>query len=164
MRISPELNAAFNAQIGRELHSSNQYVNMAAHFDDRAMKLLAKLFFDQAAEEREHAMKFVHYLTNVDGKVEIPAIEAAKAEFATVEEAIRLAYDWEVGITKNINDLVDLAIAKKDYAAQEFLKWFVTEQVEEVKKMDDLVKIVTMVGERNVIMVEAYLVHNEAMG
>jgi bacterioferritin B len=164
MRISPELNAAFNAQIGRELLSSNQYVNMAADFDDRAMKLLAKLFFEQAAEEREHAMKFVHYLTDVDGKVEIPALEAPRSEFASVEEAIRMAFDWELNITKNINELVDLAIAKKDYAAQEFLKWFVTEQVEEVHTMENLLKVVQMVGERNVIMVEAYLVHNEVAG
>lgn len=161
MLISPELNAAMNAEIGRELQSSHQYLNMAAYFDDRALKLLAKLFFQQADEERDHAMKFIHYLTQVDGKVGVPALEAPKADFQTVEEAIRLARDWELDITGHINDLMNLAIEQKDHAAQDFLRWFVTEQVEEVKTMTDLLKIVTAVGERNVIMVEAYLVHNE---
>jgi ferritin len=161
MRISAALNAAINAQIGRELASSNQYLNIGAYFDDRALKKLAKFFFDQANEERDHALRFLTYLTDIDGKVEIPAIPAPKHHFDTAEQAIKLAYDSELNLTSAINALMDQALADKDYAAQEMLRWFITEQVEEVKTMEDMHKVAHQVGERNVIMVEAYLVHTD---
>lgn len=160
MRISATLNAAINTQIGLELSSSNQYLNTAAYFADRALRKLAEFFFKQADEEREHALKFIHYLNDMDAKVEIPAVGAAQADFGTAEEAIQLAYDAEVNITNAINRLMDLALQERDYATQELLRWFVTEQVEEVSTMDDMLKIAKQVGERNVIMVEAYLVHD----
>ena len=161
MLISPELNTAINAQIGRELSASHQYVSMAAYFEDLALKKLAEMFYKQGEEEREHAMKFVKYLTSVNGQVEIPAIEAPQTSFKSVEQAIQQALNWELDVTRHINDLMDQAIAEKDHAARGFLQWFVTEQIEEVSTMDNLHKVVQAVGERNVIMVEAYLVHGE---
>ncbi len=161
MLISDGLNKAINDEIGRELLASHQYIAIAAYFDDRALRLLAKLFFKQADEEREHAIKFVHYLTEVSGSVVIPLVEAPRVEFASAEEAIQLALDWELDVTRHINDLLNLAADEKDHAAYEFLQWFAREQVEEVKKMDDMLKITKSVGERNIIMVEAYLVHGE---
>ena len=161
MRISAEMNAAINAQIGRELSSSNLYLSMAAYFDDRALRTLAEFFFKQSDEERQHALKFVNYLADMDARLEIPAIPAPKADFSTAEEAIEDAYNAELGITKNIHDLLAQAIDEKDYPTQEFLKWFVTEQVEEVRTMEDMLKVAKVSGERSIIMVEAYLVHDD---
>ncbi|GBC96023.1 Ferritin BfrB [bacterium HR16] len=159
MLISEELNKAFNEEIGRELFASHQYIAIASYFDGRALKKLAEMFFKQSEEEREHAMKFVDYLNDVNGKVEIPAVQAPKNDFQSAEEAVRLALEWELEVTKHINDLMTLAIEQKDYAAQEFLDWFVKEQVEEVSTMQDLLQIVQQVGEHYLIMVEAYLSH-----
>ncbi len=159
MLISPELNKAFNEEIGRELFASHQYIAIASYFDGRALKKLAALFFKQSEEEREHAMKFVEYLNDVNGKVEVPAIEAPKSDFQSAEEAVRLALQWELEVTQHINNLMTMAIEQKDYAAQEFLDWFVKEQVEEVSTMQDLLQIVQQVGEHYLIMVEAYLSH-----
>jgi ferritin len=161
MLISENLNRRINEEIGRELFASNQYLSQAAYFDNLALKLLAKRFREQAAEEHEHAMKFVDYLMLAGGAVEIPAIDAPRATFSSVEDAVQLALNWEIDITRYINDLMATAIGEKDYAAQDFLRWFVTEQVEEVSTMQDLLKIVQQVGERQIIMVEAYLVHNK---
>jgi ferritin len=158
--ISPELNKAFNEEIGRELFASHQYIAIACYFDGRALKKLAALFFKQADEEREHAMKFVEYLNEVGGKVEVPAVEAPESDFQSAEEAVRLALEWEIEVTNRINDLMTMAIEHKDYAAQEFLDWFVKEQVEEVSTMQDLLQIVQQVGEHYLIMVEAYLSHS----
>lgn len=159
MLISEELNKAFNEEIGRELFASHQYIAIASYFDGRALKKLAALFFKQSEEEREHAMKFVEYLNDVNGKVEVPAVDAPKSDFQSAEEAVRLALEWELDVTKHINDLMTLAVEQKDYAAQEFLDWFVKEQVEEVSTMQDLLQIVQQVGEHYLIMVEAYLSH-----
>ena len=117
------------------------------------------MFRKQGDEEREHAVKFVHYLDETGGAVEIPAIQAPRATFASVEEAVKVSLDWEIEVTRRINALMALAIDQKDYAAQDFLRWFVTEQVEEVATMDNLLKVVRAAGERSLIVVEAYLVH-----
>ncbi len=161
MLISPELNRAINAQIGRELLASNQYIEIASYFDGRALKKLAALFFEQSDEEREHAMKFIRYLNEVGGSVEIPAVDAPKSSFENAREAVALALKWEMDVTRHINDLMTMAIEQKDYAAREFLDWFVKEQIEEVSKMQDLLQIVEQVGEHYLVMVEAYLSHGD---
>ena len=161
MLISQELNAAFNEEIGLELFASHQYLNIASYFDGVGLKKLAGMFFKQAEEERAHAIKFVRYIDDVGGAVEIPAVPAPKATFGSVEEAVSLALHWELEVTARVNAMMTLAVDQKDYAAQDFLRWFVTEQVEEVSTMENLLKVVRVSGERSLLMVEAYLVHNE---
>ncbi len=159
MLISKELNAAMNEEIGLEFFASNQYVAMAAYFDNIALPKLSKVFLKQADEERGHAMKFIKYLMDTGGHVAIPDVKAPKSDFATVEEAVKISLDWELEVTRRCNAIMALAVEQKDYAAQDFMRWFVTEQVEEVKRAEDLLRIVRLAGERNLIMLEAYLSH-----
>jgi ferritin len=159
--ISRELASAFNDQIGHEFGASMQYVSIAAHFEQRQLKLLAKLFFEQADEEKQHAMKFVHYLLDTKGELKLPAIAAPKPTFASAEEAVQAALSWENDVTGQITRLMDMAVKQNDYLAQSFLQWFVDEQLEEVVKMDRLLSIIKQSGERNLLMVEAYLIHVE---
>ena len=161
MMISKELNAAFNEEIGLELFASNQYLNIASYFDALGLKKLAGMFFKQADEERAHAIKFVRYVDEVGGSVEIPPVQAPQHAFASVEEAVALALQWELEVTARVNAMMTMAVEQKDYAAQDFLRWFVTEQVEEVSTIENLLKVVRISGERSLLMVEAYLVHNE---
>jgi ferritin len=158
MLISKELNDAINEQVRHELLASHQYVNIAAYFESLALKKLAKMFYKQAEEEHEHALKFIHYVAETGGNVAIPAVDAPKAGFASVEEAVQLSLDWEWEVTRRINNLMTLAIEQKDYIAQDFLRWFVTEQLEEVSTMDNLLRVVRTAGP-HLIMLEAYLSH-----
>jgi len=159
MLISKELTAAINEEIGLELFASNQYLNIAAYFEGLALKKLAKMFYKQSDEERGHALKFAKYVVEAGGELVVPAVEAPKAAFKSVEEAVRLSLDWELEVTRRCNALMALAIEQKDYIAQDFLRWFVTEQLEEVSTMEGLLKVVQQAGERNLIMLEAYLSH-----
>lgn len=161
MLISKDLNDAINEQVGHELHASHQYVNIAAYFEGIPLKKLAAMFYKQAEEERTHAMKFIKYVVDAGGEVKIPAIAAPVPTFKTVEEAVKLSLDWELEVTRRINSLMDIAVAQKDYMAQDMLRWFVNEQLEEVSTMDNLLKVVKLTGERNLIMVEAYLSHKD---
>ena len=161
MLISNELAAAFNAQIGHEFGAGLQYVAIAAHFKQHQLTLLAKLFFAQADEEIQHAMKFVQYMLDTKGDMRIPAIPAPKPTFASAEEAVQAALTWEQEVTRQITNLMDLAVKQSDYLAQSFLQWFIDEQLEEVVKMDRLLNVIRQSGERNLLMVEAYLVHIE---
>jgi ferritin len=123
--------------------------------------LLAKIFFEQAEEEKEHAMKFVHYLLETQASLQIPAIPAPKHNFSSAEEAVAAALDWEKEVTGQINNLMEIAVQKDDYLSQSFLRWYVDEQLEEINKMDQLLSVVRRAGEKNLIMVEAYLAHLE---
>jgi bacterioferritin B len=159
--ISRDLAKAFNAQIGHEFGASLQYVSIAAHFQQRPLTLLAKVFFAQAEEERQHALKFVKYLLDAKGDLQIPSIAAPTAAFASAEDAVAAALKWEQEVTGQITGLMDQAVKENDYLAQSFLQWFVDEQLEEVVKMDRLLSVIRQSGEKNLLMVEAYLVHIE---
>jgi bacterioferritin B len=164
MMIHPQLAKAFNEQIGHEFGASMQYVSIAAHFQSNQLTLLAKLFFEQAEEERQHAMKFVKYVLDTKGELKIPAIPAAAPAFASAEAAVKAALTWEQEVTRQITGLMDLALKHNDYLAQSFLQWFIDEQLEEVVKMDRLLNVIQRSGEKNLLMVEAYLVHIEKAG
>ncbi len=162
MLISKKMNAAINEQIGNEFGASLQYVAIASHFAGEGLSALAGHFFQQAEEERDHAMRFVHYLDDAGGKVEIPTIPAPHTEFKNVADAIRLALQHEMKVTSQINSLVDLALKESDHISRDMLSWFVKEQLEEVSSMDNLLKVVQRAGENNLIHVEDYIVRLQA--
>lgn len=157
---SARLIATLNRQIGNEMHASMQYVSIAAHFAAQDLTNLAAFFYRQAEEERAHAMKFVHFVVDVGGKVEIPAIGAPRAAFARAAEAVALSLDWEHTVTEQIYVLVDIAKEDRNYIAQRFLDWFVTEQLEEITTMGALLSLVERAGEENLLFVEDYLSKN----
>ena len=164
MLISAKLAKAFNEQIGHELGASLQYQSIAAHFANRQLTLLSKLFFAQADEERAHAQKFIQYVIDTKGELRIPAVPAPRPTFASAEAAVEAALQWEHEVTRQVSSLMDLAVKESDYLAQSFLQWFVDEQLEEVVKMDRILSVIKQSGEKNLLMVEAYLVHIEKAG
>ncbi len=109
-------------------------------------------------------MKLVHYVLDTQGELHIPAIAQPQPTFASAEEAVQAALNWEQEVTGQINRLMDVAVSQNDYLAQNFLQWFVDEQLEEVTKMDQLLSVVRRAGEKNLLMVEAYLIHIEKAG
>ena len=147
---------AINKQIGNEFGASLQYVAIAAYFSGEALPQLAQHFFRQAAEENDHAMRFIKYVTDTGGHVVIPAIPAPQPTFQNAGEAVQLSLDQEVEVTKQINALVELARSENDYITNNFLQWFLTEQLEEVSSMDTLLKIVQR-GAANLLSVEEHL-------
>lgn len=157
MLISEKMNAAINQQIGNEFGASLQYVAIAAHFAAEGLTALAGHFDKQAEEERDHAMRFVRFLGDAGGRVEIPAIPAPRPAFKNVADAVRLALNHEMKVTQQINALVDLSLKESDHISRDILSWFVKEQLEEVSSMDNLLKVVLRAGENNLIHVEDYI-------
>jgi len=159
--ISEKLNAAMNSQIGFELGNSNQYLAIACYFEGAALFGLAKLFFKQADEERDHAMKLLKFVLDAGGTVNIPAVSAPRCEFASAEDAAQFALDSEMHTTQQVYELVELATQEKCYIALNFLQWFVSEQLEEVSSAQTRLAVIKRAG-ANVLMVEAYLAHQGA--
>ena len=129
---------ALNAQIGNELSAHNQYVACAVHYDAETMPRMAAFFYAQALEERDHAMMMVQYLIDTDEEVTIPGVAAPKSRFADVVEPIALALAQEKRVTEQINALAATARAEGDYTSEQFVQWFIKEQIEEVATMHDL--------------------------
>jgi ferritin len=160
MLISEKINRAFNEQIGHELGNYHQYLAIASYFESESLFGLAKLYFQQAEEEREHAMKFLKFVLEAGGKVAIPAVPAPRCEIESPVDGAELALEVEMRTTREIYDLVELATAEKNYIALNFLQWFLSEQLEEVSSAENRLAVIRRAG-ASVLMVEAYLAHEE---
>jgi len=122
---------AFNEQLNAELYSSYLYLSMAAYFEATNLPGFANWMSMQSQEEYTHSMKFYSYINQVGGRVELDTIEKSGFEWKSPLVVFEASLEHEKYITKRINDLVDLAIEEKDHAANNFLQWFINEQVEE---------------------------------
>ena len=132
-----------NTQIGNELAAHNQYLACAVYFDALTMPRMAAFFYGQAIEERDHAMMMIQYLLDTDHDVVIPGVEAPVSAFADVVAPVTLALAQEKRVTDQINDLLRIAREESDFASEQFMQWFIKEQVEEVATMSDLLAVVT---------------------
>jgi len=156
MLISQKVVDAINEQIGYEFSASLQYYAIGAYFAAEALPKLSGHFFKQAEEETGHAIRFIKYVVDAGGRVVIPSVAAPEANFSTAERAIQLSLDQEIHVTQQINALVELARNENDYITINFLQWFLTEQLEEVSSMDNLLKIVQRAGD-NLLQADEYL-------
>ena len=159
MLIKDKLQKAMNQQIANEMGASLQYIHIASYFEGEDLLGFAGVFFGQSDEERMHAMKFVRYILDAGGKVDIPAFPKSRSDFAKAEEAVQAALDWETEVTEQINGLMDIAVEQKDYIAQDFLRWFVTEQLEEISKMSTILGIIEK-SKGNLLMAEQAVMGN----
>jgi ferritin len=164
MPVEKSVIDALNVHMGREFEAHLQYLSVSSWFDSEGLPELTKFFAAQAAEEHVHAMKFLTYVQDVGGPVVIPALAGPKASFESAEEAVAGALEWEISITGHIDRMVDLAISKNDHATQVFLQWFVTEQVEEVSTMGELLQVTRRAGESNLLLLEDYVARLAASG
>jgi ferritin len=130
-----------NLQIGHEFAAHQQYLAIAIYYDEQTMQQTAQLFFNQAVEERNHAMMMVRYLLDADARVQIPAIPAPVCSFEDVVSPVVLALEQEKRVTRQINELIGIARRENDFASDQFMQWFIKEQIEEVAKMSDLLAV-----------------------
>jgi ferritin len=152
-----------NAQIGNEFAAHNQYLACAVYYDALTMPQMAAFFYAQALEEREHAMMMVKYLLDTDVPVAIPGVDAPVSEFADVVAPIELALEQEKRVTAQINGLLRIAREESDFASEQFMGWFIKEQVEEVATMSDLLAIVTR-SKDDLNDIEEYVAREQGRG
>jgi ferritin len=132
---------ALNEQIANELAASQQYIGAAVYYDSETLPRLAAFFYRQAVEERNHAMIMVQYLLDTDEDVRIPDIKSQQTHYDDVSGPVRMALEQEKRVSDEINALFKLARDTGDFRAEQFLAWFVKEQVEEVSSMNDLLNV-----------------------
>ena len=145
--IKEKIREALNQQLNAELFSSYLYLSMAAYFESINLKGFANWMRVQTQEELVHAMKFYDFIIERGGKVILSSIESPPTEWASPLAVFEHAYQHEQKVTGLINTLVDLAIAEQDHATNNFLQWFVAEQVEEEASADEVVQKIKLMGD-----------------
>lgn len=136
--ISDKMNSAFNAQINAEMFSAYLYLSMSAWLGSKSLSGFSSWMRAQSQEEMFHATKMYDYLIERGGTVELEVIEKPQTTWDSPEAIMAEVVDHEAKVTGLINDLVDVAIAERDHAANIFLQWFVSEQVEEEASVGDV--------------------------
>lgn len=131
---------AFNDQINAEMYSSYFYLAMEAYFQSISLKGFAAWMRAQVQEELMHAMKFYDYVNERGGKVTLEAIAKPEANWESPLVVFEAVLKHEEHVTSLINNLVDLAISEKDHASNNFLQWFVSEQVEEEASASEVIE------------------------
>ena len=151
---------AINEQISNEFAASQQYIGAAVYYDSETLPRLAAFFYRQAAEERNHAMIMVQHLLDAGEEVRIPDIKSQQTKYDDVVGPVKMALDQEKRVTDEINALFKLARETGNFPGEQFLAWFVKEQVEEVSSMNDLLNVVERSSE-NPLLIEEFLAREQ---
>jgi ferritin len=133
---------ALQDQVRNEFTAAQQYVALAVWFDGQDLPQLAKHFYRQALEERNHAMMIVQYLLDNDIQPAIPGVPEVRNDFAEVADLIELALNQERDVTEQVIALAKTARDEDDYKGEQFMQWFLKEQVEEVAQMSTMLNVV----------------------
>ncbi len=144
--LSKKMEKALNEQINAELYSSYLYLAMSAHFAEMNLEGFANWMRIQAQEELAHAMKFFDHILDREGQAKLQTIKSPEGTWKSPLEIFEASYGHEQYITGRINDLVTLAIKENDHATNNFLQWFVAEQVEEEATANGILQQLKLVG------------------
>jgi ferritin len=152
-----------NEQIAHEFAAHQQYVACAVYYDAETLPQLARFFYRQAMEERDHAMMMVQYLIDADAEVTIPGVAAPQTTFDDLVAPIALALAQEKRVSDQIHELTKIAREAGDFTSEQFTQWFIKEQVEEVATMSDLLRVVER-SKHDPMEVENYMAREHAAG
>ena len=130
-QISKKFNDALNEQIKEELESGYLYLSMSFWLEEQSFENLANWYYIQAQEEYIHAKKFIDYIIETGGTVELLELQKPKNDWTSIKEIIEAGYAHEQYITGKIHELWELADKIKEIQARSMLQWFIDEQVEE---------------------------------
>ena len=146
MKISPKIKKALNNQTALEANASNTYLAMASWCEITGYEGSAEFFYVQAEEERQHMLKFIHYLNDIGAQATIPGAKPPTSNFKSLETIIKTSLNNEQIVTKSIHNIVEIAQKEKDHSTYAFLEWFVNEQVEEEKKFETILQKFDLIG------------------
>lgn len=146
MMISQKMADRLNEQVKNEFYSAWIYHAMVYSFESMGLPIFAKRFVKQAEEEREHAEKIARYILDQGAEVKLTALAQPKTDYSSAVEIIQAALEHEKLVTRQIHEIAELASAEKDQATHYFIGWFVTEQIEEVASMTELLNMVKLAG------------------
>lgn len=151
--IKEKVVKAINEQINAEYYSAFLYLSMSAYCEAENLSGFANWMNVQFQEEQFHAMKFLNYVNERGGRVELETIEKPKLNWNSIVEVFEDTLAHERLVTEKINNLMDIALAKSDHATASFLRWYIDEQVEEESTAESILNQLKRInGEGNGVL------------
>ena len=141
-----------NRQIKLEAHSSAAYLAMAAWCDVRGYDNSAQFFFNQSGEERKHQLKLFHYVVDMECDAISPSIGESQHDFESLRSVFEKALEVEMTVTDAINEVMALCKRKNDFATEEFMRWYVKEQIEEEYVARRALELFDVLGEDKIAL------------
>lgn len=150
--LTEKIEKILNEQIVKEGYSSNLYLAMASWADKEGFAGVAQWLFAQAEEERMHMMKFFNYINERGGHALVPSFEEPPANFDGIKKLFDQVLEHEKYISGSINDIAALSVKENDFATQNWIQWFITEQVEEEASVQAIIDKLNMLGDQQMYM------------
>ncbi|RCR66050.1 ferritin [Larkinella punicea] len=148
--LKEEIERILNEQIKMEAHSSAIYLSMAAWCDRNGFDFSAGYFYKQSNEERNHMLKLFNYVSDMGGHAISPEVTNVPQEFDGFRDVFELALQQEIAVSNAINRIVGQARQLNDFATDQFMQWFVKEQIEEEYVARRAVELFDVIGEEGV--------------
>lgn len=152
--MNTNIEKILNRQIDREAYSSQLYLAMASWAEEAGYEGISQWFYVQADEERLHMLKFIHYVNERGGNAVVPAIKLPPAKFKDISDAFLQTLKHEEFITASINEIVALCNNEKDFTTQNFVQWFVAEQIQEEKSARAIIDKINLLGKQNLYLLD----------
>jgi ferritin len=144
--LEARIENALNDQIAMECTASFVYLSMANWCEQEGLSGCAQFLFLHSEEERNHMLKLIHYINSVDGKAVIPQIKTIKNNWEGIRPLLEEVYEHEKKVTASIHEIVAISQELKDFRTQNFLQWYVDEQLEEETLVKDILDTVRLIG------------------
>ncbi len=157
--LNPKVEEILNVQVDKEGYSSNLYLSMASWAENNGFQGVSDWLYAQADEERLHMLKIVKYINERGGTAKIPAVKEPPTEFDNIKKMFDAVMEHEQFITNSINEIVAVCIEQKDYTTNNWMQWFVTEQIEEEASVQAIIDKLKLIGDGNL-----YLFDRDIMG
>lgn len=145
--LKEKIEKALNEQIARESEASNLYLAMASWAETQGYEGTAEFLYAHSEEEREHMLKIFRYVNDRGGHAQVPANEQPPLEYKGVKEMFQSVFDHEVKVSEAINNIVGICLEEKDYTTNNFLQWFVNEQIEEESLAQKILDKLELLGD-----------------
>ncbi len=155
---------AFNAQIEKEGYSSNLYLSMAIWAETEGLEGVSKWLYAQAEEEKMHMLKFIAFVNERGGKAVVPAFEKPPVKWDSVKQLFDEVLKHEQYITESIHSLIPIIQKENDYAALNWIQWFVDEQMEEEASVQAIIDKLNLLGDKNLYMFDRDIMNMRAAG
>ncbi len=147
--LSEKMLNILNEQVSKEAYASHLYLAMASWSDAEGLEGVSSWFYAQAEEERVHMLKFIHYINERGGHAIVPVVEQPPKDFNSIKELFDASLEHEQMVTAAINDIVSLALDEKDYTTNNWIQWFVDEQLEEETSVQAIIDKLNILGDHN---------------
>ena len=162
--LTEKIENILNRQVEREGYSSLLYLSMASWAEASGYPGIAQWLYAQSEEELEHMLKFIHYINDRGGKAVIPGLETPPNEFESVQALFEAVLKHEQFVSQSINEIVTACIEEQDHTTNNWVQWFVTEQIEEESSVQELLDKLVLVGNHNLYMFDRDIMQMRSSG